>query len=125
VTLLAAVRWVIPLLWAQQGPLGVLTRSCGLRTLTGIPCPFCGGTRAAVLASHGAVLEAVGMNASAAVLVMACPLVAAWLGLRAATGRDLGLDAVLSWLARATTIRALAMVVAVQWIVNIVVHRLG
>jgi hypothetical protein len=35
---------------------------CGMRTLTGLPCPLCGGTRALLALSHGHPIEALLLN---------------------------------------------------------------
>src|SRR6185436_12413139 len=36
--------------------------ACPMRTLTGIPCPFCGMTRSVVAAAHGHLLESLAFN---------------------------------------------------------------
>jgi hypothetical protein len=51
---------------------------CVLRTLTGIPCPFCGGTTAAVHLGHGDVAGAVAASPLAVGLLALGP----WLGWR-------------------------------------------
>ncbi len=53
---------------------------CGLRTLTGIPCPFCGSTRALIAWSHWHVAEAIQWSPLVALGGVA---VCGWLGLRA------------------------------------------
>jgi hypothetical protein len=51
--------------------------ACPLRTLTGIPCPFCGMTRAVVAAMHGHLLESLRFNpAGVLVVVLALALLA-------------------------------------------------
>ena len=49
--------------------------ACPLRNLTGIPCPFCGMTRACVAAVHGHLGASLAFN-PAGVLVVAAALVA-------------------------------------------------
>lgn len=44
--------------------------ACPMRTLTGIPCPFCGMTRAVVAALHGHVLESLRFNPAGILVVM-------------------------------------------------------
>jgi Protein of unknown function (DUF2752) len=63
----AAAAW--PLLPVHP-PLG-----CPLRALTGIPCPFCGMTRACVAAMHGHLGASLAFN-PAGVLVILAALVA-------------------------------------------------
>ncbi len=56
--------------------------ACPLRSLTGVPCPFCGMTRAVVAAAHGHLGASLAFN-PAGVLVLALAVVAifrpAWL----------------------------------------------
>jgi hypothetical protein len=52
---------------------------CLLRAVTGVPCPFCGGTTAAVRAGHGDLIGAVRASplaVAAAPLIAALPLLA-------------------------------------------------
>ena len=46
---------------------------CVLRTLTGIPCPFCGGTTAAVHLGHGDVSRALASSPLAVFLIAWTP----------------------------------------------------
>jgi hypothetical protein len=76
-------RWLVPpTLWLAAAALVAIVGArltevfsipwprCGLRTLTGIPCPLCGATRSLVAWSHGDVAAAFALNplVSAAVL---------------------------------------------------------
>ena len=69
---------------------------CVFQSLSGLPCPFCGLTRATVAAWKGRWLLAVLYHPLGVVLVGGGGAVAAWLTACAALGRDLGL----SWLYR-------------------------
>jgi hypothetical protein len=44
--------------------------ACPLRAITGIPCPFCGMTRAVVAAMHGHVVESLRFNPSGVLVVL-------------------------------------------------------
>jgi hypothetical protein len=52
----AAIGAVYPTIMAHTGNHGI---PCPLRTLTGVPCPFCGLTTATVAMAHGQWLTAV------------------------------------------------------------------
>ena len=69
---IAAIRPALP----DALPLGP---PCPLRTLTGIPCPFCGMTRGVVALVHGHVSTAFSFNPGAFLVVaMALLLLVAW-----------------------------------------------
>ncbi|MFO7958738.1 MAG: DUF2752 domain-containing protein [Candidatus Brocadiia bacterium] len=87
-------RFVIPLLRRIPLTSAVLERVCVWRAVTGVPCPFCGGTRAVELAAHGEWAASLMMNPLGTLLVGGGGLATVWLALCAATGRDLGLTAV-------------------------------
>lgn len=55
---------------------------CPLRALTGIPCPFCGGTTAAAHLGHGDVVGALAANPFVVIAGAAVVLAPALLGLR-------------------------------------------
>ena len=81
--------------FAQRSPwLGPwFERGCLLKALTGVPCPFCGATRATLLAAQGAWLQSLLLSPLGAALIGVGPLVGLWLGLCALSGRDIGLSA--------------------------------
>lgn len=69
----AAGAWIAV---AAVGPDVAVPLPCPLFELTGLACPFCGGTRALYALAHGDVAAAAGHNA---VVVLAVPvLVALW-----------------------------------------------
>ena len=41
---------------------------CGVKALSGLPCPFCGGVRATAALGHGSVLEALAWNPAVTLL---------------------------------------------------------
>jgi len=68
-----AVAAVRPWLPATLGP------PCPLRTVTGVPCPFCGMTRGVTSLVHGQVSAAFSYNPGAFLVVaMALVLLVAW-----------------------------------------------
>jgi hypothetical protein len=48
---------------------------CPFRALTGLPCPFCGGTTAACRLGHADIRGAIAASPLAVVLIVAWPLV--------------------------------------------------
>jgi hypothetical protein len=114
----AALGSVYPLIVAHTGGQGL---PCPLRTLTGVPCPFCGLTTATVALAHGnwaAAAQASPLAYLAAGLAVGtAPVLVARAAGRAAEPR--------AWseAARRRTRWALAVVVALSWIFQL--HRYG
>jgi len=88
-----AARYVVP--WVGSHPLlaRLVARPCAFKALTGVPCPLCGGTRAAVHAARGRWFAAFLANPLGAAVVLSALVGGAWLGACAVTGFDLGLSA--------------------------------
>jgi hypothetical protein len=86
-----AARILIPWLWAQPMLAERLMGACLLRTWCGVPCPFCGGTRAVVAAAHGDWSGALLQHPPATLLFAGSVAIGIWTGLCAISGYDLGL----------------------------------
>lgn len=114
----AALGSVYPLIVAHTGGQGL---PCPLRTLTGVPCPFCGLTTATVALAHGSWAAAVQASPlaylAAGLAVGTAPVLVARAAGRAAEPRAWSADA------RRRTRWALAVVLALSWIFQL--HRYG
>jgi len=115
-------RFLLPAVWAAPESATFLPRACVLKMTTGIPCPFCGGTRAVVHAAHARWRSSLLANPLGVVVVVGGSAVGIWLGLCAATGRDLALGAVGRFLGRRSTLRALWGLLAALWVWKIVLR---
>jgi Protein of unknown function (DUF2752) len=109
---------VHPSLMALTGGQGL---PCPLRTLTGVPCPFCGMTTGTVALTHGQWADAAAANPlvflAAALLAATAPVLVA-----RATGHA---QPVRPWsaAARRRTAWALACLVGLSWLFQL--HRFG
>ncbi len=121
--LFALARAALPFVWSHPLLARLVGSTCVFRGVTGLPCPFCGGTRAVFLAAHGRWSAAVMMNPLGAVVVALAPLVGVWLGACAATGRDLGLRTMGRLLSSRRTVCALLFLLAGLWAFQIWVAR--
>ena len=115
----AQVGAVYPLLLAHDGDHGL--PPCPLRTLTGVPCPFCGMTTATVAITHGNWLAAAAAN-PLAYLVAALVIGTAPVLIARAAGQ---VSAPQPWSAatRRRIGRAVACLVALSWLFQL--HRYG
>jgi Protein of unknown function (DUF2752) len=57
---------------------GVQGPACPLRSLTGVPCPFCGMTRGVTSVVHGDVGHALALNPGSVLLVVGLCLLLVW-----------------------------------------------
>jgi len=86
-------RWGVPFARSNAWLRVFLMRPCLLKEAAGVPCPFCGGTRAAVLAARGEWMHALLMNPLGFLVIVGGAAAGLWLGTCALNGRDLGLSA--------------------------------
>jgi hypothetical protein len=114
----ALVGSFYPMIMAHTGGQGI---PCPLRTLTGVPCPFCGLTTATVALTHGE-WEIAARTSPLAYLVGGLVVATAPVLLARVTGKA-GLPRPWSTGARNRTRRAMYVVVALSWIFQL--HRYG
>jgi glycerol-3-phosphate acyltransferase PlsY len=109
---------VYPMIMAHTGGQGI---PCPLRTLTGVPCPFCGMTTATVALTHGEWAVAA-RTSPLAYLVAALVVGTAPLLVARAAGQA-GPPRPWSAAARKRTSRIVAVIVAASWVFQL--HRFG
>jgi hypothetical protein len=114
----AAVGSVYPIIMAHTGDHGL---PCPLRTLTGVPCPFCGLTTATVALGHGNWAATAAANplayVAAALVVGTAPVLLARAAGRATAPRRWSAGA------RRRAQWSVAVLVALSWIFQL--HRFG
>jgi hypothetical protein len=109
---------VYPMIMAHTGGQGI---PCPIRTLTGVPCPFCGMTTATVALTHGEWGVAA-RTSPLAYLVAALVVGTAPLLVARATGQA-GAPRPWSAAGRKRTGRIVAVIVAASWVFQL--HRFG
>ena len=112
------VGWAYPTIMAHTGGQGI---PCPLRTLTGIPCPFCGLTTATVALVHGQWSAAAGTSPLACLMAMLVVGTAPVLLARAAGVASGPRQA--SEITRRRVTRVMCVIVALNWIFEL--HRYG
>ena len=115
VLIFVGARFVVPFVWQQPSLAAAVSRPCVFRTVTGFPCPFCGGTRSVVLAARGEWASSLQMSPFGIPLVAGSVAVGFWLLLCALTGYDLGLAATSKMITRLARPAWLAGALAALW----------
>jgi len=100
------------------GVIGVLLCVCPFKLLTGLPCPGCGATRAALSLLSGHVREAWGFNPLMACAYLLAPL---WLALRCLARKRAVIE--LSGPARWAAVSLLAVAICANWAYLIASNR--
>src|SRR5215467_3998593 len=106
-----AVGAVYPTIMAHTGGQGI---PCPLRALTGVPCPFCGLTTATVALAHGQWTTAAGTSPLCCLVALMVAGTVPVLAARAAGVASMPRP--LSDRARRRIIRAMAVIVALNWL---------
>jgi len=90
-----AALLLFPYAWSHRAAklLSLAGEPCLLKATTGVPCPFCGATRATVAAAHLRFARSFRLSPLGIPVFFGSLALALWLGACAATGRDLRLAA--------------------------------
>lgn len=119
---IVAAAFILPCLWAHRKveALALLNQPCLLKAATGVPCPFCGGSRSAVAATRGQFVQSLKLSPLGIPVIWGSAFFGVWLLLCALSGRDLGLRAARKLLAKAPIGRILIIGLALLWAFKIV-----
>lgn len=114
----AVVVWTVLVgVFVLVKPAGSDATLCVFRNATGVPCPACGSTRAALAVADGRPLDAMAHNP---LMTIAGVLAAAWLVMRVGFARQVEID--LPRWAGLPVWAALAALLAANWIYVIARH---
>ncbi len=93
--------------------------TCAFKSATGLPCPFCGGTRAAQALLRGELSRALYLNVAALPALVVFVAVALVLGWEALFGRSLGdWDALFGRLR--SFVPVMVVLLCIYWLVHVV-----
>lgn len=109
-------RVVVPIVQRHEVLRRFTTNPCVFHRITGIPCPFCGGTRSVVKATEGQWRDSWEWSPLGIFLVVGGTIISLWLAICAVTGYDLGLRKVGRLLNRKETIYIALGLVVLLWI---------
>lgn len=98
---------------ARLGPAGLVPVPCPFLALTGLNCPFCGGTRSADELLHGHLLAAAGLNALTTALLLGLVCGWVWWLVACARGRTIG------WVPGGRARLAIGLVVLSFWVLRV------
>jgi len=120
IVILVMAWLLLPYMWSHNRLSLFFRRPCMLKVTTGVPCPFCGATRSTVHAVQGHFLASFKLSPLGIPLVAASVLIMLWLGLCAATGRDIGLGRAGRVIAKLPHVRIILSGIALLWICKII-----
>lgn len=113
------VLWTVLVgVFALMKPAGNDVTLCMFRNATGLPCPTCGSTRAALAVATGRPLDAVVLNP---LVTIAAVLGAVWLVMRVGFARQIAIN-LPSWAVVPVWV-AVAVLLAANWIYVIARHE--
>jgi len=93
--------------------------TCVFKTITGIPCPGCGGTRATLLLFHGHIWESLKVNPSGIIMNLFLAIATCWLLIDILMNRDRFYPLLLKPFPVWITIIIIVLILA-NWVWNII-----